>query len=171
MQLTCQSARRLGNLMCGFPAVFVYRGQTFRGQPVTAGRLLLCEDCAYALSHDLTNEVRNRKVLLEAINDVKHRLHCGNCDVNVYMTWDSQDPVAPNPGQFMYCPRCGTQAAYRIDPDQDYWDLIATAFPGMPVQLLQILHVEWPREDPRFQRFRDYVQHCIDDPDFLEEAV
>lgn len=194
--MPCESARPTRHAptvdaveMCGNPSHFLYTGLTAdcitdrrRAQRLgvnrvsEAGRyqrgtLLLCPDCAYNLSHNMAEALIKGKARLERLDVVKFRAHCTACDVTVHVAWDTDAP-STNPGTHVFCPRCGHKTMFRIDPDADYWDIIAESFPMMPVQLLQMLHVEWPHNDRRFPTFRSYVefqvQHSSEEGELME---
>src|SRR5258708_6872916 len=157
----CESVRRLGNRACGEPSRFLYRGIEPRVLNLTAVArkkyirtvLLMCVDCAKSIAEDFAWQIKDGHVRLESLDMVKHRMFCRTCHISVQLIWPDGDPQG-NPGTFEFCPRCGASTSIPIvDPEADYFDLVAESFPGMPLQLVKMLYAEWPRSS-RWPRFR-----------------
>lgn len=172
----CESVRRLGDAACGRRSKFLFRGIDPSALALTAAErkkyirtvLLMCEDCAKALIDDFAWQIQDGKVKIERLEMVKHRLHCRECSTTIALVWPEDAPVT-NPGEFAFCPRCGAKALFHINPNEDYWEIISETFENMPVELVKLLYVEWPRSDRRFPRFADYVRHSIEEFDATGE--
>lgn len=119
----------------------------------------MCPDHAKALAHDFAWHIKDGKVSIERLDEVKFRFHCKNCLAGTIVQWDAK-ALGTNPGEFGYCPRCGAKCNGTIDPEQDYYELLSEAFGGMPVELVKMLYQEWDRR--AFPKFRDYVKAEID---------
>lgn len=166
----CESVRRLGDRACGDPAAFLYRGidPLVLGLTVAQRKkyirtvLVLCPDCAMSLAHAFAWQIKDGKVRLERLDVVKFRLHCSNCLAFVHVEWDTDAPQG-NPGELIWCPKCGVKAAYRLDPEQDYWDVLSKSLDNMPILLVQMLYAEWDRT--KYRRFVDYVRLQIEQSD------
>jgi hypothetical protein len=152
MKYTCTSARNLAGEMCGYPALFRYKGYKLP-------TLFMCGDCAYAIVHDLGWQLKDRLCILEPLDMLKLRAFCSSCHVDLFVGWNTNAPAQGNPGEFMFCPRCGAHQLYAIDQERDYWEVMSVAFGDsgvpFPITLLQQLYIEWPRN--KYQRFADFV--------------
>jgi hypothetical protein len=122
--------------------------------------LLLCGDCAMELCHEFAWHIRDGKARLERLDVQPLRITCRQCHAATKISWDESAPPM-NPGMIQYCPRCGANQVAIIDPEADYWDIMERAFAPMPLMLLKMLYEEWPRNDRRYRRFRDYVEDQI----------
>lgn len=164
----CESLRRNGaaNKACGQPSKFLYRGIDPRALKLTVAQskryiratLLMCPDCAKALAEAFAWQIKDGHVRLERLDVNKFRLHCTHCGVFVHVMWDTDAPQS-YPGAFAWCPRCGANATYRLDPEADYWDVLSESLENMPVELVKLLYVEWDRG--RYQNFFTYVKAQI----------
>src|ERR1044072_239533 len=108
--LTCTSARRLGDTVCGQEALFRYRGLAPKDWKKFAPvNLTLCIQCAYELMHDFGWQVKDRVVQLEPLSGMKYRIYCKSCFSQTIVQWDPQpaEPGLNMAGALCYCPRCG----------------------------------------------------------------
>jgi len=55
-----------------------------------------------------------------------------------------------------FCPNCGSPTLKERDPQQDYWELIASEL-DLTVELTTMLYDAW-LHDAQFETFREFVQ-------------
>jgi hypothetical protein len=153
---------------CGEPARFIYYGlipeiwasssvevkqMVKRGHPL---HMVMCPDHAMALARDWSWHIKDGKVRIERLDIIVYRSFCSNCLVFTRIQVDLGSPVKPTHFAPRFCPECGHENPIRVLPEADYWEIISEHFENMPVELLRMLYVEWPRN--RYKTFADYVK-------------
>jgi hypothetical protein len=127
---------------------------------------------------DMEPALKTGQATMRRLEGTKLTLHCKAC--HSLFRFEPLKPVVvrgadeasqsngyfPVPSHF--CPVCGSPATAEINPELDYWEIIAGEL-GLPVGLTTTVYSMWMKDRRADGKFIDYIQTILRELDDAEK--
>ena len=155
--------------LCGLPSAFLYEGivRPKRNESMAEAiekrgqvKVFECLDHARRTFLDMEPALKDGEARMRCVVQVRITIRCDSCN-SLYRF----EPVPPTmhkmPGKF--CPNCGNATVRSIDPELDYWELVAASLDDqeLPIPLVRKIYTMWMQDPSAKAKFVAYVNEVL----------